>query len=739
MTPTASAPDASPERLAPAAAPPPDANTTDELAEFARVVAHDFSGPLRAIRGFASLLGDTVGPRADDQERGYITEIVTAAERMQAVNDGLVRCVRARSSKLVLSAVSLDSVVAQCLEDLGPRILDQRASIIVSPLPVVTADARAMHVVLHQLLDNALRYAVPTPAPVIHVSATRAGAEWTIVVRDNGPGIAEASRQRVLVMFKRLQPERDPACPGIGLTLCATLVQRHGGRLWLDGADGGGTAACLTLPAERDSSEPGSAASTPASGRTEAGALGLTLRSNATLAAIVESSDDAIMSKDLEGRIVTWNRAAQTLYGYSAGEAIGRHVSILMPPGRMRELPELMDGVRAGTQLHLETVRMRKDGRLIDVALTVSPIRDPDGAVVGASVIGRDVTERRRVDDQLRAFLEVAPDAIVVIDRAGSINAVNTQAETIFGHTREEMVGRPLEMLLPQRYRGTHVAHRLAFSAEPTRRPMGSGLELFGLRRDGTEFPVDIQLSSLATKEGTLPVAAIRDVTERRRLEHLRDDFIGNAAHELRTPLTTLAGLGETLARSFDVMARTDIEDAFAAMARQGERARVLIANLLDLSNVDGGRVDFSMADVELTALVERVLEAAPAPAGKSVSVAVPGGLRVHADSARLEQVLSNLLVNAYRYGGSAIRVEAELHASRVIVSVADDGAGVAPEFVGKLFEPFTRGRDANVVRGSGIGLALCRRVVQGMDGEIAYENVAPHGASFRVNLGCRP
>jgi two-component system sensor histidine kinase KdpD len=250
---------------------------------------------------------------------------------------------------------------------------------------------------------------------------------------------------------------------------------------------------------------------------------------------------------------------------------------------------------------------------------------------------------------------------------------------------------------------------------------------------------VYIQLSSLSTKAGALPVAAIRDITEQRRQEHLREDFIANAAHELRTPLTTLAGLGETLSRSFDAMDRHDINDAFAAMARQGERARVLITNLLDLSKIEGGRATFTIVDVEIRPLIDRVLEAAPSPDDKSVVVKVQDDLILQADAARLEQVVSNLLVNAYRYGGTTIRIGSTLYGSRAAFWVEDDGKGVELDLAEELFEPFTRGREASAVRGSGIGLALCLRIVQGMDGQIEYEPIAPHGSRFTVTLRSKP
>jgi signal transduction histidine kinase len=248
--------------------------------------------------------------------------------------------------------------------------------------------------------------------------------------------------------------------------------------------------------------------------------------------------------------------------------------------------------------------------------------------------------------------------------------------------------------------------------------------------------PLDgpLEIAELGAAFNSLMDSLDSERARRLRLEHLRADFVRDAAHELRTPLTTLAGLGETMALRFDVMARTDIDEAFAAMARQGDRARVLISNLLDLSQVEDGHITFVTGDVAIANLVARVLEAAPPPEGTTVSVVIPGNLFARADPGRLEQVVTNLLVNAYRYGGREVRVDAFSKGGRMVLSVSDNGSGIEPALANRLFEPFTRGSKANVVRGSGIGLALCRSIVQGMDGKIWYDP-PPHGGCFRVSL----
>lgn len=259
------------------------------------------------------------------------------------------------------------------------------------------------------------------------------------------------------------------------------------------------------------------------------------LRDLETVTALLE---DGVITLDPDGRVVGWNDAAQALTGYAAAEMLGEPVSVLYTEeDRAADLfGRELSTARENGRFKDEGWRVRKDGARFRATVVVAPVRGDDARITGYVKLLRDVTARRADESMFRALLESAPDAMVIVSADGRIALLNKQAEALFGYAREDLVGRPVETLVPQRLHGRHSQYRDGFFAAPMVRPMGSDLELFAVRHDGSEFPVEISLSPLHTDQGLLVCAAIRDVTERReaqeRLKRQRDEIL-----ELSTPV----------------------------------------------------------------------------------------------------------------------------------------------------------------------------------------------------------
>lgn len=258
-----------------------------------------------------------------------------------------------------------------------------------------------------------------------------------------------------------------------------------------------------------------------------------------SLEAMLDAIPDLlIITLDTGGVVTSWSRGAQALTGYTRDEVVGQLVSVFYTEEDRAagQVERELQAARETGHVELEGWRVKKGGERYLAGVALSPIRDGDGDVTGYVKVARDITERRRSEAMFRDLLESAPDATVIVGSDGRIALANRQAEALFGYGREELVGRDVELLVPERFRRHHPSYRRGFFADPKARPMGVGLDLFALRRDGTEVPVEVSLSPLETDQGVLVSAAVRDVTERRhQLEQLRrqrDEIL-----ELSTPV----------------------------------------------------------------------------------------------------------------------------------------------------------------------------------------------------------
>ena len=494
---------------------------------------------------------------------------------------------------------------------------------------------------------------------------------------------------------------------------------------------------------------------------------------------LMESAPDAMVIVDHEGRIVLVNGQLEQLFGYGRDELLGRPVEILVPERYRRVHPEHRGGyftdprarpMGAGLELHA----LRKDGSEFPAEISLSPMHTRDGVLVTAAI--RDATDRRKVEAKFRGLLEAAPDAMVIVERSGRIVLVNSQTERLFGYRRDQLLGQPVEMLVPERFRAGHPEHRFAYFEEPRPRPMGSGLQLYGLRRDGSEFPVEISLSPLETEEGILVTSAIRDVSERQALvrerearaeaeklagesarlyeaaqearanaeaaNRAKDDFLSVLSHELRTPLTPILAWTRQLIRG--KVPPAGVPRALESIERNVKAQARLVEDLLDVSRIVSGKLHVDRRPIELPDVIQGAVDSIrPAADAKQLTLELlvdPGAGMVLGDPLRLQQVVSNLLSNAVKFTPAGGRIELRLASGgpHVELTVTDTGQGIAPEFMPDLFQRFRQADSSSrrVHGGLGIGLAIVRTLVELHGGSVeAASRGEGQGATFTVRL----
>lgn len=473
-------------------------------------------------------------------------------------------------------------------------------------------------------------------------------------------------------------------------------------------------------------------------------------------------TDYEIITLDLEGNVLNWNEGARAITGYESAEAIGRHFSIFYPT-EDREAGKPAANLREAAlegRFEEDGWRIRKDGSAYLANIIIVPLYDASGALTGYSKVTRDITARKREETRLRELIEAAPDAMVVVDRAGKIVVVNNQTERLFGYRREEMLGQSIEMLIPHRFRAKHVGHREGFFDHPRVRPMGEGMELFGLHRDGREFSIEISLSPLETEEGMLVSSAIRDISERIRaqqqikelnegLEARNEElaqanreleaFTYSVAHDLRAPLRHIHGFSRILLEDFADKVPDEAKEYLSDIMSDTDHMGHLVDDLLALARLVRQEARFEVT--RMNSLVDEVIRGLKAEVeSRSIEWKIEDMPFVECDPGLVKQVYANLISNAVKYTRTrktaVIEIGHMTEDGETVFFVKDNGVGFNMKYADKLFGVFQRLHRSEDFEGTGVGLATVQRIVQKHSGRIWAHAELEKGAAFYFTLG---
>jgi PAS domain S-box-containing protein len=477
---------------------------------------------------------------------------------------------------------------------------------------------------------------------------------------------------------------------------------------------------------------------------------------------LLEAAPDAMVVVNTAGEIVLLNVQAEKQLGYSRDELIGQKVTNIIPEGFAERL--IADDLRSAADAlaqqigtGIELIARRKDGTEFPIEIMLSPLESAEGILVTAAI--RDISVRRSAEEHLaqmegryRGLLEAAPDAMVVVNKAGEIVLLNVQAENQFGYHRDELVGQKMTNIVPEGFAERLIADALRSSEDALAQQIGTGIELTGRRKNRSEFPIEMMLSPLESAEGILVTAAIRDISKRKmaeadllhKVEELNrsnvelGQFAYIASHDLQEPLRMVASYTQLLSRRYKGKLDADADEFIAFAVDGAGRMQRLIQDLLAFSRVGTKGKDF--LDISSEEALQRALINLRGAIEESGALITHDPLpAVLADEMQLVQLFQNLVGNAIKYqkpGTPRVHISAGKNgAKQWTFSVKDNGLGIDPQYFERIFGMFQRLHKREEFAGTGIGLAICKKIVERHGGTISVESKPGEGSTFRFAL----
>ena len=477
---------------------------------------------------------------------------------------------------------------------------------------------------------------------------------------------------------------------------------------------------------------------------------------------LLEAAPDAMVVVNQGGEIVLLNVQAEKQFGYSRDELVGQKVKNIIPEGFAERL--IADGLRSvedalaqqiGTGIEL--IGKRKDSSEFPIELMLSPLESAEGILVTAAI--RDISVRKeaekhlaRMEGRYRGLLEAAPDAMVVVNQTGEIVLLNVQTEKQFGYSRDELIGQKVKNIIPEGFAERLAADALRSAEDALAQQIGTGIELIARRRDGTEFPIELMLSPLESAEGILVTAAIRDITTRKaaevnllqKMEELNrsnvelGQFAYIASHDLQEPLRMVASYTQLLSRRYKGRLDSDADEFIAFAVDGASRMQRLIQDLLAYSRV--GTKGTNLIDTSSEEALQQALMNLRGSITESGAQVTHDPLpNVMADETQLVQLFQNLVGNAIKYqspGVPRVHISAARNGEKKwIFSVKDNGLGIDPQYFDRIFGMFQRLHKREEFAGTGIGLAICKKIVERHGGTISVESQPGQGSTFRFAL----